>query len=77
MPMKKQVGISIPAVGDCSDLVENTVFYKSSIENQPISCYSNHIKKRITNGQSIPVNRPSHCKQLQQFGPVIAALIAF
>jgi hypothetical protein len=52
-------------------------FNKDSIEIRPISCYSNHIKKPISNGQSIPVNRPSLCKQLQQFGPVIASLIAF
>ena len=47
------------------------VFYHEIIEIRPISCFSNHIKKPVSNGQSIPVNRASHCKQLQQIGPVI------
>ena len=38
------------------------VFYDASIENQVTLCYSNHIKKPISNWQSFPVNRPSHCK---------------
>jgi hypothetical protein len=53
------------------------VFNKDSIEIRTVSCYSDHIKKSITNGQNNPVYRQSRCKQPQQFGPVIAALIAF
>ena len=74
--------ISLSNAKSCRSLIRKggcfcPVFYNEIIEIGPISCYSNHIKKPISNSRSIPVNRPSHYKRLQQTRSVIAALIAF